>query len=86
MRNDDGGCDDPYITTGWTDFSLPLFLRGTIGTGGGGLQSKITTGETVLNELSACLAPGDPALPCNGFAIPFPAIFTSKIVAQVKIG
>lgn len=86
MRNDDDGCDSDYITTGWTDFSIPLFIKGTLGAGGGGLQSKLTTGETVLNDLSACLAPGKPTLPCNGFAIPFPAIFTSKIVAQVKVG
>jgi hypothetical protein len=86
LRNDDGGCDSPYITTGWTDFQVPLFVKGTLGAGNGGLQSKLTTGETVLNDLSACLAPGNPELPCNGFAIPFPAIFTSTIVAQVKVG
>jgi hypothetical protein len=69
-----------------TDFEVPLFVKGTLGAGKGGLTSTLSTGETVLNELSACLAFGDPKLPCNGFAIPFPAILTSKIVATVKVG
>lgn len=86
MRNDEDGCDKPYFTTGWTDFRIPLFLKGSLSAGKGGLTSTLTTGETVLNELSACLAPGDPTEPCNGFAIPFPAILTSKIVGTIKIG
>jgi hypothetical protein len=86
LRNDDDGCAKPYITTGWTDFQVPLFVKGKIAAGTGGLTSTLTTGETVLNDLSACLAPGDPTLPCDGFAIPFPAILTSKIVGLVKIG
>ena len=86
LRNDDDGCNQPYITTGWTDFKVPLFVKGKIAAGSGGLTSTLSTGETVLDQLSACLAPGDPTLPCDGFAIPFPAIFTSKIIGIVKIG
>jgi hypothetical protein len=86
MRNDDFGCNDPYFTTGWTDFAVPLFIKGTLGAGKGGLISTLTIGETVLDNLSACLAPGDPNLPCDGFAIPFPGILTAKIVGVIKIG
>jgi hypothetical protein len=86
MRNDDFGCNDPYFTTGWTDFSVPLFVKGKIGLANGGLASTLTIGETVLDNLSACLAPGNPNLPCDGFAIPFPGILTAKIVGMVKIG
>jgi len=86
MRNDDDGCDKPYFTTGWTDFDVPLFLKGKISATKDGLTSTINTGETVLNDLAACLAPGDPTLPCNGYAIPFPAILKSTIIGLVKIG
>lgn len=86
MRNDDNGCNAPYITTGWSDFTVTLFFKGTLGAGGGGLQTKVTIGETVLGDLSACLAPGDPNLPCDGFIIPFPGILTATIVGQVKVG
>jgi hypothetical protein len=86
MRNDDGGCHDPYFTTGWTDFQVPLFIKGKLSATARGLTTTLSTGETVLDQLSACLAVGDPQLPCNGFAIPFPAIFTSQITTLVKIG
>lgn len=86
MRNDDTGCNDPYFTTGWTDFSVPLFVKGKLSAGKDGLTTTLTVGETVLDELSACLATGDPNLPCNGFAIPFPAILTADIISTVKIG
>jgi hypothetical protein len=86
MRNDDTGCNDPYFTTGWTDFTVPLFVKGKLSAGRDGLTTTLTVGETVLDELSACLATGDPSLPCNGFAIPFPAILTADIISTVKIG
>lgn len=86
MRNDETGCNDPYFTTGWTDFTIPLFLKGKIGAGKGGLVTTVTIGETVLDDLSACLAQGDPTQPCNGFAIPFPGIFSAEIEGVVKIG
>ena len=86
LRNDDNGCNNPYITTGWTDFQLPLFIKGKLGATKEGLTTTITTGETVLDELSACLAPGPPDLACNGFAIPFPGILTSDITTIVKVG
>jgi len=86
FRNDDTGCDKPYLTTGWTDFTVPLFLKGKIGAGKAGLTSTINIGETVLDDLSACLALGDPTLPCNGFAIPFPGILSAHLETVVKIG
>lgn len=86
LRNDDNGCDQPYITTGWTDFKVPLFVKGKISAGKGGLLTTLSIGETVLDDLSACLWPGDPTKPCGGYAIPFPAVFSSKITTAVKIG
>jgi hypothetical protein len=86
MRNDDTGCNDPYFTTGWTDFTVPLFVKGSLSAGRDGLTTTLTVGETVLDQLSACLATGAPNLPCNGFAIPFPAILTADIISTVKIG
>ncbi|MFL5838855.1 MAG: hypothetical protein ACJ77Z_00195 [Thermoleophilaceae bacterium] len=86
MRNDDTGCNDPYFTTGWTDFTVPLFVKGKLSAGKGGLTTTLTVGETVLDDLSACLATGAPTLPCNGFAIPFPALLTAEIISTVKIG
>ena len=81
LRNDDNGCGLPYLPTGWTDFTLPMFVRGKLN----GLTTTLSVGETLLDELSACLAVGDPALPCNGFSIPFPAIFSAKIVGDVDL-
>jgi hypothetical protein len=86
MRNDDQGCDSPYFTTGWTDFTVPLFIKGKISAGKQGLLTTINIGETVLDNLSACLAPGPATLPCDGFAIPFPGILTAHIKTIVKIG
>ena len=86
LRNDDTGCDQPYVTTGWTDFTVPLFIKGKLGAGKGGLTTTVKVGETVLDDLSACLALGDPDQACNGFAIPFPGIFSAEIVGTVKIG
>jgi hypothetical protein len=86
LRNDDTGCDQPYVTTGWTDFTIPLFLKGTIAGGLQGLETDIKTSESVLDNLSACLVAGDPTLPCDGFAIPFPAIFSSKLHGVVTLG
>jgi hypothetical protein len=86
LRNDDAGCNDPYFTTGWTDFTVPLFVKGKLTSTREGLTTILTVGETVLDDLSACLAQGDPTLPCNGFAIPFPGILTADIVSTVKVG
>lgn len=81
LRNDDNGCGLPYLPTGWTDFTIPFFVKGKLD----GLTSTLSIGETLLDELSACLAVGDSALPCNGFSIPFPAIFSAKIVGDVDL-
>jgi hypothetical protein len=87
LRNDDFGCNEPYFTTGWTDFTVPLFVTGKIGAQPKlGLISDVTIGETVLDDLSACLAQGDPNEPCNGFAIPFPGIFSAEVQTKLKVG
>ena len=33
LRNDDDGCDKPYITTGYTEFNQTFFLKGKLATG-----------------------------------------------------
>jgi hypothetical protein len=86
MRNEDTGCNDPYFTTGYTDFTIPLFVKGKLSAGRGGLLTTLTVGETILDDLSACLAIGPVDQPCNGFAIPFPAVLTADIVSLVKVG
>jgi hypothetical protein len=34
LRNDDTGCNSPYITTGYSEFSHTFFLKGKVGDGG----------------------------------------------------
>ena len=33
LRNDDDGCNKPYITTGYSEFTQTFFLKGKVGEG-----------------------------------------------------
>jgi hypothetical protein len=87
LRNDDDGCDRPYITTGYTEFTQTFFLKGKIGKGTGLAKLTLTSPPDPL-DVQACLSPGSPTSPCNNTAliIPLPIIVSTSLVVSIKVG
>jgi hypothetical protein len=87
LRNDDDGCDAPYITTGYTDFPQTFFLKGKIAKGLGLAKLTLTSAPDPL-DVQACLSPGAPTSPCNNTAliIPLPIIVSTHLVVSVVVG
>jgi hypothetical protein len=85
LRNGEQGCTAPYITTGYTQTPIRLSLNGKLSFSGS-LGVNLSSGEQLLDEFDACIDPGDPTEPCDGFAIPFAFVLTTKIVATMEIG
>jgi hypothetical protein len=85
LRNDDNGCNKPYITTGYSDFKQTFFLKGKVAPGTGLSKLTLTSAPDVL-DVVACLSPGLPTQPCNGFQIPLPILVSTKLIVQIQIG
>jgi len=87
LRNDDDGCDQPYITTGYTEFTQTFFLKGKIQKGLGLNKVTLTSAPDPL-DVQACLSPGSPTSPCNNSAliIPLPIIVSTNLVVAIKVG
>lgn len=87
LRNDDDGCDQPYITTGYTEFTQTFFLKGKIGKGTGLTKLTLTSPPDPL-DVQACLSPGSPTSPCNNSAliIPLPIIVSTNLLVSIKVG
>lgn len=87
LRNDDDGCDQPYITTGYTDFPQTFFLKGKIGKSTGLAKLTLTSAPDPL-DVQACLSPGSPTSPCNNSAliIPLPIIVSTNLLVSIKVG
>ena len=87
MRNDDNGCNKPYITTGYTEFDKTFFLKGKIEKGTGLTKLKLTSAPDPL-DVEACLSPGPPTTPCNNsvFTVPIPVIVDLATLVKVVIG
>lgn len=87
LRNDDDGCDQPYITTGFTEFTQTFFLKGKIGKGTGLAKLNLTSAPDPL-DVQACLSPGSPTSPCNNSAliIPLPIIVSTNLLVSIKVG
>jgi hypothetical protein len=87
LRNDDDGCDQPYITTGYTEFTQTFFLKGKLQKGVGLAKLNLTSAPDPL-DVQACLSPGSPTSPCNNTAliIPLPIIVSTNLVVNVQIG
>jgi hypothetical protein len=87
LRNDDDGCDQPYITTGYTEFTQTFFLKGKIQKGLGLTKLNLTSAPDPL-DVQACLAPGSPTSPCNNTAliIPLPIIVSTNLLVSIKVG
>jgi hypothetical protein len=87
LRNDDDGCDAPYITTGFTEFMQTFFLKGKLQKGVGLAKLNLTSAPDPL-DVQACLSPGSPTSPCNNSAlvIPLPIIVSTNLVVSVVVG
>ncbi|HET6507757.1 MAG TPA: hypothetical protein VFG42_13280 [Baekduia sp.] len=87
LRNDDDGCDQPYITTGYTEFTQTFFLKGKIGKTTGLAKLNLTSPPDPL-DVQACLSPGSPTSPCNNSAmiIPLPIIVSTNLTVSIKVG
>lgn len=87
LRNDDDGCDQPYISTGYTEFAQTFFLKGKIGKATGLAKLSLTSAPDPL-DVQACLSPGSPTSPCNNSAmiIPLPIIVSTNLLVSIKVG
>jgi hypothetical protein len=85
LRNDDDGCDKPYITTGYSEFTQTFFLKGKIEKGVGLARLTLTSPPDPLDVI-ACLSAGSPTSPCSGFQIPLPIIVSTRLLVNVKVG
>jgi hypothetical protein len=83
LRNDDDGCDKPYITTGYSEFNQTFFLKGKVGDGG--LTALTLTSAPDTLDVIACLSPGQPTQPCNGFQIPLPILVSTKLKVAIDL-
>jgi hypothetical protein len=83
LRNDDTGCNSPYITTGFSEFPHTFFLKGKVGDGG--LTSLTLTSAPDTLDVVACLSQGQPSQPCNGFQIPLPILVSTKLKAAIDL-
>jgi hypothetical protein len=83
LRNDDDGCNKPYITTGYSEFNQTFFLKGKVGDGG--LTSLTLTSAPDTLDVVACLSPGQPTQPCNGFQIPLPILVSTKLKVAIDL-
>ena len=83
LRNEDTGCNDPYITTGYSEFTQTFFERGKVGAGGL-TKLQISSPPDVL-DVVACLSPGVPTQPCNGFQVPISIMISTKVTVKVDL-
>jgi hypothetical protein len=85
LRNDDSGCNSPYISTGYQDIPQTFFFKGKLEKGLGLTKLHLTSAPDPL-DVQACLSPGSPTSPCNGFAIPLPIIVSTSLYVKISIG
>jgi hypothetical protein len=83
LRNDDSGCNSPYVSTGYSTFNQTFFLKGKVGDGG--LTSLTLTSAPDTLDVVACLSQGQPTSPCNGFQIPLPILVSTKLKAAIDL-
>jgi hypothetical protein len=85
LRNDDGGCNQPYITTGYTDMNKTFFLSGKIQSGTG--LNKITlSSASEPFDVDGCISPGPSTAPCSQFSVPLSLMLSTKLVVAITFG
>lgn len=83
LRNEDTGCNQPYITTGYSSFDQTFFLKGKVGDGG--LTALTLSSAPDILDVVACLSQGQPTQPCNGFQIPLPILVSTKLKVAIDL-
>src|SRR4051812_45311878 len=83
LRNDDAGCNSPYVSTGYSEFNQTFFLKGKVGDGG--LTALTLTSAPDSIDVVACLSQGQPTQPCNGFQIPLPILVSTKLRVSIDL-
>ena len=82
LRDGEGGCSKPYISTGYTEFKKTFFLRGRVAEGGLQKVRLVSAPDTL--DVEACLTPGAPSQPCSGFVIPLPIMVSTTLLVEIK--
>jgi hypothetical protein len=77
------GCNSPYFTTGYSEFNQTFFLKGKVGDGG--LTALTLSSAPDSIDVVACLSPGQPTQPCNGFQIPLPILVSTKLRVSIDL-
>jgi len=83
LRNDDNGCNSPYIATGYSEFNQTFFLKGKVGDGG--LTALTLTSAPDVINVVACLSQGQPTQPCNGFQVPLPILVSTRLKVAIDL-
>ena len=83
LRNNDTGCDAPYITTGYTEFDMTLALSGHEGPSG--LANVALTSAADQTSIGGCLSPGISTQPCNGFQFPLSFLISAQLQVAVTL-
>ena len=83
LRNEDTGCNDPYVTTGYGEFTQTFFFRGKVGPKG--LLALQVSSPPDIVQVVACLTPGIPTQPCNGFQVPISILISVKTTVNVDL-
>jgi hypothetical protein len=84
LRNDDAGCNSPYITTGYTDWQETFFLKGKLDPKLALSKLRLVSAPDLI-DVPSCLSPGVPTSPCNGFVIPIPVQISTEIFVSIKL-
>jgi hypothetical protein len=84
MRNDDSGCNSPYITTGYTDWDQTFFLKGKLDPKLALAKLRLVSAPDLI-DVPSCLSPGVPTSPCNGFVIPLPVQISTELYVSISL-
>jgi hypothetical protein len=84
LRNDDLGCNSPYITTGYTDWKETFFLKGRLDPKLALAKLRLVSAPDLI-DVPSCLSPGVPTSPCNGFVIPIPVQISTELFVSIKL-
>ena len=84
LRNEDTGCNDPYVTTGYGEFTQTFFFRGKVGAEGPPRAAgQLAAGHRSTSSRAS--PPGIPTQPCNGFQVPVPILISVKTTVNVDL-
>ncbi|HEX4733527.1 MAG TPA: hypothetical protein VH247_03865 [Thermoleophilaceae bacterium] len=84
LRNDDSGCNSPYITTGYTDWDQTFFLKGKLDPKLALSKLRLVSAPDLI-DVPSCLSPGVPTSPCNGFVIPLPVQISTELYVAITL-